>query len=186
MSKREKQEPERAEGAEGAPEEATPPLAENGAEGGEEWRDRYLRTLADLDNFRKRVERDREQARLYAVEKLIRDLLPALDSLEMACAAAGDAEALREGVSLALQEALRILGERGVASIEALGELFDPRFHEAAGTRVDAVRPQGTILEVLRRGYKLHERLLRPARVVITVSPPRSGDAPEGGGGESA
>ncbi len=185
MSKKEKKHGEQAEGE---AEEATAPapLPDLDAEGGEDWRDRYLRTLADLDNFRKRVERDREQARLYAVEKLIRDLLPVLDSLEMACAVSGDADALREGVSLALQEALRLLGERGVADVGGIGELFDPRVHEAVGTRMDADRPQGTILEVLRKGYKLHDRLLRPARVAITVKPPQAGEAKEGGGGESA
>jgi molecular chaperone GrpE len=161
-------EPE-AQSADGPP----PPSPESPAAGtsAEDWRDKYLRALAELDNYRKRMEREREQTRLYAVEALVRDLLPVLDSLELALAADGGAEAIRAGVELARQEALRVLADRGLAPIEALGRLFDPREHEAAGTVFDPTRPEGTVVTELRRGYRLRDRVVRPARVQIAVSP---------------
>jgi len=154
----------------------TPPTADaaSAEPSADDWKDRYLRALAELDNYRKRMERDREQNRQYAVDALVRDLLPVLDSLELAANAVGGAEAIRSGVTLALQEALRILADRGVAPIEAVGQMFDARFHEAAGVLPDDARPHGTVLSELRRGYKLRDRVLRPARVQIAVAPPEA------------
>lgn len=162
-------EPE-AQGADRPP----PPSPESPAPepSAEEWRDKYLRALAELDNYRKRMEREREQTRLYAVEALVRDLLPVLDSLELALGAEGGADAIRAGVDLARQEALRILADRGLSPIEATGRMFDPREHEAAGTVLDTTRPQGTVVTEVRRGYRLRDRVVRPARVHIAVPPP--------------
>ena len=91
----------------------------------EDWREKYLRVLAELDNFRKRSERERDQTRQYAAEGLVRDLLPVLDALEMAKASEGDADSLRKGVKLAVDDALRVLKERGVEAIETDGENFE-------------------------------------------------------------
>ena len=97
-----------------------------------DYRELYLRTLAELDNYGKRVERDREQGRLYAAENLMRSLLPVLDTLELAVGAAGEADDVCKGVQLALDDFLRILRDRGMEPIEALDQPFDPRYHEAA------------------------------------------------------
>lgn len=144
------------------------PLEESGAD----WREKYLRSLAELDNFRKRMEREREMSRRFALEDLVRALLPVLDHLELACASEGDAEAIREGVALALKDALRVLGERGLEAIEAVGRPFDPHLHEAMAGIPDPTHEPGTCLAELCRGYTLHERVLRPSKVHVAVEPP--------------
>ena len=136
------------------------------------WHEQYLRTLADADNYRKRTERDRVQVRRYAIEDLLRTLLPFLDSLEMAAEAEGGADEIRAGVRLALAEAIRLLREKGLAAIESVDAQFDPRVHEAVGMRPDPERPAGTVLEEVRRGYMLHDRVLRASRVHISIEPP--------------
>ncbi|MDH3591684.1 MAG: nucleotide exchange factor GrpE [Planctomycetota bacterium] len=135
-----------------------------------EWREKYVRTLAELDNYRKRMERERDQSRLYACEGLMRDLLPVLDDMQLACAAEGDADAIRKGVELSLHAAMRILEGKGLAVIEALNQPFDPRFHEAMGMvpGTDGQAPNTVVVE-LARGYRLHERVLRPSRVQIAL-----------------
>jgi molecular chaperone GrpE len=170
--------PDDGNGENGADEsrDAAPDPAAEQVDAAAEWRDKYLRLLADNDNFRKRVERDREQTRLYACEGLMRDLLPVLDGLQLAIDAPGDAGAIRDGVQLALQEALRIMADKGLAPIDALGEMFDPRFHEAVGALpATEGQAQGTIVAELRRGYRLHERVLRPSRVHIAMQPQQPG-----------
>lgn len=147
-----------------APEAPTPPP--------EDWRDRYLRALADLDNYRKRMERERESARTHANEEFLRPLLPLLDALRSVVSSEGEVAALREGVRLALAEALRLLGEKGLEPIEAEGMPFDPRFHEACGMVPDASRPAGTVAKEILRGYRFRDRLLRASRVLVAVAPP--------------
>ena len=146
----------------------------------EDWREKYLRVLAELDNFRKRSEREREQSRQYAAEGLARDLLPVLDALQMARAAEGDADSLRKGVGMALHDALRALKDRGVEVIEAEeGEVFDPRFHEAVGMAHDPEKKPNTIFKEERRGYRIKDRVLRPSRVHIVIPPPRPAEEEE-------
>ena len=140
-------------------------------ESGNDWREKYLRSLAELDNFRKRVERDRELSRRYALEDLVRALLPVLDNLELACASEGGAEVIREGVALALKDALRVLGERGVEPIEAVDRPFDPHLHEAMAGIADAAYEPGTCVAELCRGYTLHGRVLRPSKVHVSIDP---------------
>jgi len=182
MSKEKKKKKDRAEEeAQAPPSEAdVPQEAETPAEEiGNDWREKYVRSLAELDNFRKRMERDREQSRRFALEDLVRSLLPVLDHLELACASEGDAEAIREGVALALKEALRALGERGVEPIEAIDQPFDPHLHEAMAGVPDAEHEPGTCLAELCRGYALHGRVLRPSKVHVAVKPPpTSADQP--------
>ncbi|MHC4134201.1 MAG: nucleotide exchange factor GrpE [Planctomycetota bacterium] len=157
------------------PETDVQPEAETPAdENGNDWREKYLRSLAELDNFRKRMERDRELSQRYALEDLVRALLPVLDHLELACASEGGAEAIREGVALALKDALRVLGERGVEPIEAVDRPFDPHLHEAMAGVPDAEHEPGTCLVELCRGYTLHGRVLRPTKVHVAVEPPKT------------
>jgi len=156
------------------PSEAEAPAEENG----NDWREKYLRSLAELDNFRKRVERDRELSRQYALEDLVRALLPVLDNLELACASEGGADAIREGVALALKDALRVLGDRGLEAIEAVDRPFDPYLHEAMAGIPDAAHEPGTCVAELCRGYTLHGRVLRPSKVHVAVEPPASADQP--------
>ncbi|MHC4548921.1 MAG: nucleotide exchange factor GrpE [Planctomycetota bacterium] len=159
-------------------EEARPEAGETAREAtAAEWREKYLRVLAELDNYRKRMERERQQSRLFALEDLMRALLPVLDHLQLASGAKGDADKIREGVALALKDALRVLGEQGLKVIEALDLPFDPRFHEAMATIPDAKRQAGTVIDELCRGYALHERVLRPAKVHVAVEPPKTEEA---------
>ena len=137
----------------------------------EEWRDKYLRTLAELDNYRKRSDREREAARRYALEGLMRDLLPLLDGLEAALGAQGDLASIQDGIRLVLQTSLRVLTDRGLEAIPAVGQMFDPRIHEAAGVAIDAKLAPGTIIREDRPGYRLHDRILRPSAVHIVVAP---------------
>jgi len=167
--------PEASEEAKGAP--GTPP------DEAAEWRDKYLRALAELDNYRKRTERDREIARTYATESLLRDVLPIVDDLERALAIDASADAIREGVALALRHLLKVLESKGMKQIDALGLPFDPRFHEATGVVPAAPdTPAGTVVEELRKGYVFHDRVLRPARVQIAMVPPPP-EEEEGAGG---
>ncbi len=137
-----------------------------------EWKDKYVRSLAELENFRKRTERDRELGRRFASEELMRSLLPVLDALQHACFAEGDGEAIREGVKLAKHDLLRILSEKGMTEIEAEGQPFDPRFHEAMGMIPSPDHPAGTVMIELAKGYLVHDRVLRPSRVQIAAAPP--------------
>ena len=145
----------------------------------EEWREKYLRTLAELDNFRKRVERDHAQMRKYAGEPLMRGLLPILDALELAAGADGGEEQIREGVCLVVNDALRIMGEMGLEPIEAIDQPFDPRLHEAVGVFPDPDREPGIVIREERRGYRIHDRVLRPSRVHITTAPPEPAEQPK-------
>jgi len=145
----------------------------------EDYKDKYLRVLAEFDNMRKRGERERASARKFALESLMRDLLPVLDSLEFAAAAEGDAAAIREGIDIALTGALRVLQMHGLETIEAHGEVFDPRFHEAIGMRPHDELDAGRVAEEERKGYKIHDRVLRPSRVHIVIAPPKSADSEE-------
>jgi molecular chaperone GrpE len=139
-----------------------------------EARDRYLRTLADFENFRRRVGREREEWRRQAQEDLLREILPVLDNFDRALAtpAAADADqAFRTGVELIHRDFLAALERIGVRPFAAVGEPFDPTRHEAVARteRVD-VEDQTVVAETLR-GYLLHERVLRPAQVVVAVHP---------------
>lgn len=146
----------------------------NGADGATEaeWRDRYLRMAADLENTKKRLERIHADRALTAQERLLRDLLPLADNLERALAHAPPAEqrsSLYSGIELTLREFLATLEKHGVRRIEALGEPFDPELHEAIGSSVHATLAPGTVMHVELPGYTFNGRLLRPARVLVVA-----------------
>jgi molecular chaperone GrpE len=134
-----------------------------------EMRDTVLRERADLDNQRKRLQRDLDQARRFANEKLLADLLPVLDNLERALAAGnGDAGALRGGVELTLRELIRVAGASGLTAVGAVGEAFDPERHQAMSMVDGSGLAPGNVAAVMQKGYVLNERLLRPALVSVS------------------
>jgi molecular chaperone GrpE len=136
--------------------------------------DRFLRQVAELENFKKRTIRDKEDSIRFANEYLIRDLLPMLDNLERAVAHAkggGNGRPLVDGVEMVLKGFFEVLGKHGVTQISAAGQPFDPAKHEAmAQVETDAYAPN-TVVEEHHKGYLLHERLLRPALVSVAKSP---------------
>ena len=136
----------------------------------DEYYDLLLRKTAEFDNYRKRVERERQSASESAAASLIKELLPLVDDLERALKAeAGDegAAAYRRGVELIHRRLLETLRQRGVKPIEALGEDFDPHYHQAVSYEPEEGRREGEVIEEFSRGYVLGDRLLRPAMVNV-------------------
>jgi molecular chaperone GrpE len=131
--------------------------------------DRLLRTAAEFDNYRKRVERDRrEQAEAFTADALS-DLLPIIDDLERALKApsGGDVDAFRKGVELIHRQMTELLRKRGVKTIDAVGADFDPRYHQAVVQESSPDHREGEVMEEFARGYVLGDRLLRPAMVKV-------------------
>jgi molecular chaperone GrpE len=140
--------------------------------------DRFLRERAELENFKKRMQREKAEALRFACEPLIRELLPVVDNLERALAHGdGNGKSVLEGVQLVLKSLLGILESHGVKRIEAVGEPFDPTRHEAMARVESAETEPNRVLEQHHTGYLLHERLLRPA--LVTVSGRTTNDAVE-------
>ena len=136
-------------------------------------RDQYLRAVAELDNIRKRAQRDIEAANRYGLEKFAAELLPVRDSLEIAVQSAGeaDARALKQGQQATLQLLVKALERLGVAPINPVGEAFDPDRHEAMMAQDSATAKPGTVLQVVQTGYELNGRVIRPARVIVAKPP---------------
>lgn len=140
----------------------------------EERQDRLLRTLAEMDNMRRRTQREREEYTRYATESLIRDLIPVLDNLDRALGAArvaGDAARVVEGVELIQRELLKVLERAGVTRYSALGQRFDPTRHEATARVVSVEHAPGTVIHEIVPGYLLHDRVLRAAQVTVAAAP---------------
>jgi molecular chaperone GrpE len=131
--------------------------------------DRLLRTAAEFDNYRKRIDRERRDQADAAIADALEDLLPIMDNLERALQApAGDtADAFRKGVELIHQQMADLLRKRGVKAIEVVGTDFDPRFHQAVVHEVSPDHREGEVMQELQRGYMLGDRLLRPAMVKV-------------------
>ena len=135
-------------------------------------RDIYLRKLAEFDNFRKRVEREREEIRLAGVEEIVRELLPVLDNFERALQhAEDDSGAFREGVEMIAKQLWDTLEHRGVQELNPVGKPFDPELHEAVQRVEDGQYPPGTVAWVMLKGYTMGDRLVRPAMVGVAVEP---------------
>jgi len=150
-------------------------LKERAAKADEHW-DRLLRTTADFDNFKKRAAREKQEAIKYANEGLLQKLVPVLEHLDMALAAAptaGDpvAESLQKGVTMISQQLRSVLAEAGLEELSALGKPFDPNFHEAISQQETTEVPDGHVVHEVRKGYKYRDRLLRPASVVVAKQP---------------
>jgi molecular chaperone GrpE len=140
----------------------------------DELRDLARQTRADFENYQKRVQRDLAQERRYAHSPLAAELLPALDNLDRATAAAkqaGETGPLVQGVGMVQSQILDALRRHGVTRIEAQGRPFDPNLHQAVMQQPSDSVPPGTVLQVLEPGYLIHERVLRPARVVVSAAP---------------
>lgn len=137
-------------------------------------REAMLRMQAEMENLRKRLIRDLEKSRRFALEHIMKDLLQVRDSLERGVEmtdAATTAEALREGKELTLKMLGKVLADHGLEEIDPRGEPFNPELHEAMTMQPSAEVPENTVLEVLQKGYRLHDRLIRPARVVVSRQP---------------
>ncbi|MSO83309.1 MAG: nucleotide exchange factor GrpE [Acidobacteria bacterium] len=132
-------------------------------------RDQFLRTAAEFDNYRKRIDRERRDQAGAAVADAIEEILPSIDNLELALEARGgnDTEVYRKGVELIHRQMTDLLRKRGVKPIDAIGADFDPRVHQAVAHEVSTEHREGEVMEELRRGYMLGDRLLRPAMVKV-------------------
>jgi len=150
-------------------------LKERAAKADENW-ERLVRTTADFDNFRKRAAREKQEAIKFANESLLQKLVPVLEHLDMALAAAQAAgvqpgQSLQAGVSMISQQLKNVLAESGLEELEALGKPFDPNLHEALSQQETRDVPEGQVVQQLRKGYKIRDRLLRPASVVVAKQP---------------
>jgi len=140
----------------------------------DEFRTLLQRTQADFENYQKRVSRDAAQEKKYWNGPLVLDFLSVIDNLERARAAAekaGETGPLAKGVSIALAELYNILKRHGITPIEALHVPFDPNFHQAVTQQPSAEHPPGTVLQELQKGFKIHDRVLRPATVMVSAAP---------------
>ena len=150
-------------------------LKAKAAQADENW-DRLLRTTADFDNYKKRAAREKVEAVHYANNSLIQKLLPILDNFEMALAAAQNAQGdqlanFQSGVAMIQQQLKTALTETGLEEIDATGKPFDPNFHEAVSQQESTDTPEDHVIQQLRKGYKLKDRLLRPATVIVAKKP---------------
>ena len=151
-------------------------LKKRAAKADEHW-ERLLRTTADFDNYKKRAAREKQDTARFANESLLQKLIPVLDSFDMALTAAAQTaagqgvESLQAGVSMIHQQLKSALAEAGLEDVEALGKPFDPNLHEAVSQRETADVAEGQVVQHLRKGYRLRERLLRPATVIVAKSP---------------
>lgn len=136
-------------------------------------RDQHLRAVAELENVRKRAQRDVEQAHRFGVEKLAQELLPVKDSLDLAVENAGraDAAALAEGQAATLRLLQKALERIGITEIDPVGQPFDANWHEAVAAQPSDTAEPDSVLLVVQRGYSLNGRLLRAARVVVARAP---------------
>ena len=150
-----------------------------------EWKDKCLRVAADLDNFRKRAAREKIETSKYATQQLLGRLLPTLDHFEAALQhvdPAGGTKAMQslvDGLKMTLSQLHGVLREAGVEVVNAEGQHFDPQWHEAVQHIESTDHPAGKVIQQLRKGYRLSDRLLRPATVVVSKGKPEVPTAPE-------
>jgi molecular chaperone GrpE len=134
----------------------------------ENWNN-YMRAMAELENYRKRAEREVDQARKYAIERFAQELLPVGDALEAGMkAGAANPAALLEGAQATLKELNRAFDKAGIKIIDPAGQSFDPNWHEAMVAQESRDVPPNTVMSVIQKGYSLNGRLLRPARVIVS------------------
>ena len=164
-----------AAGAEGKPEEAESAPEEKAEEPPAEpdWKDRYARLLADFDNYRKRVARDREELAQFAAKDILKDLLPTVDNLALALEKAENKEdPFVQGVKLAYDGFLKALADHGATPLDSVGEPFDTNFHDALAQLPSSDVAEGIVMNEVKRGWLLHGKLLRPAQVVVSSGAP--------------
>ena len=163
---------------EAAPAPATPDSAELLATAKKEAADnydRYVRSVADLENHRRRTLREKEELRQFAASRVLEDLLPALDNLGLGLAAAkapnADLKTLVGGISMVADQLKNSLANHGLKEVNPLGQPFDPNLHEAISQQPNADVAEGSVVTVVRVGFTLNGRLLRPASVIVSTGP---------------
>jgi len=137
-------------------------------------REAMLRMQAEMDNLRKRLIRDAERGRKFALEGVMKDLLQVRDSLERGLevpAEKASVDSLRQGEQLTLKLLSKVLGDHGLELIDPIGEAFNPEWHEAVAMLPSAEAAENTVLNVMQKGFRLHDRLIRPAMVVVAKNP---------------
>ena len=150
-------------------------LKERAAKADEHW-ERLVQTTADFENFKKRIAREKQDAIKFANEALLQKLVTVLDNFDMALSAAQTeqteaAQSLQTGIKMIHQQLKNVLVEAGLQEVDAAGKQFDPNLHEAVSQKETSEAPEGRVVEQVRKGYKLSERLLRPASVVVAKAP---------------
>jgi len=144
--------------------------------------DRILRQAAEMENTRKRLEREKIDGITFANESLIRELLPVIDNLERALQHGeqdANCRSLLDGVGMTLKSFADVLGKFGCTSFESVGKVFDPNYHEAVMQQESSEYPEKTVLQELQKGYTLRERLIRPALVIVSKAPSKPSSAGE-------
>ena len=174
MTAAEDSQDQRFAGEAGSPEEFAEVKA-RAAKADENW-EKFVRATADLDNYKKRALRERQDATKYANEGFIEKLLPIVDNFEAALTAAnapqgGNVDSLRMGINMIHSQLRNFLTEAGVEEIDAAGKPFDPNLHEAVSQIASAEAPEGQVLQQMRKGYRFRDRLIRPAMVVVAKKP---------------
>ena len=150
----------------------TPATDEGLRQENQELKNRYLRTLADFDNLRKRTEREKTDFFRYATAAVLKDLLPVLDNFDRALEHSEEGDDFHKGVELIYKQLQDVLYKHGLRPIDESGVHFDPNFHEAVVREEDPSVPSHTVTAILQKGYFLHDRLLRPALVKVAVGGP--------------
>jgi molecular chaperone GrpE len=150
-------------------------LKSRAAKADEHW-ERLLRTTADFENFKKRATREKQEGIRYANESLLQNLIPVLDNFDSALAATQTAEtdaakSLQTGIAMIYQQLKKVLTDAGLEEVDAAGKVFDPNLHEAISQQETDEVPEGHVVQQVRKGYKLRDRLLRPASVVVAKHP---------------
>jgi molecular chaperone GrpE len=171
------------------PQEAAHATLVNAVKEAAEFKDRLLRTLAEMENLRRRTEREVADARHYGIANFARDILGVADNMDRALQSLGanlretadaGAKALLEGVELTERELLKVLDKHGVKKFEpAKGDKFDPNFHQAMYEVPDLSLPAGTVAQMVQAGYKISDRMLRPALVAVVKHPPKPAEKPQ-------
>jgi molecular chaperone GrpE len=173
MSKKQKNESSPGASAETEAPTTPDPVADHAAEA-EKFRDLAMRTAADFDNFRKRAAREKEDSIRYANTSLLGDLLPLIDNFELgleAAKSAPDAGAILQGLGMVARQFRDFLSSAGLEEVMTEGAIFDPNVMESVGHESSDTVPEGQVLRSTRRGYKLRDRLLRPASVFVSKGP---------------
>lgn len=140
--------------------------------------ERYLRTVADMENFRKRTLREKDELRQYAAANVVEDIIPIMDNLSLGLAAAAqqgnDGKSIVEGVTMVLEQFKSTLARHGLKEVNPVGQAFDPNQHDCISHQPDANVAAEQVTQVVRMGYTLNGRLLRPASVVVSSGPAKS------------
>jgi molecular chaperone GrpE len=190
MSKREKDMPEAP--AEGVPQEETPVVADGGTEAVdelaalrrevEELRDKNLRQVAEMQNLQKRAQRERQEALRYAESEFARELLVVLDDFERtqeSVKTATDVKSVADGVRIVQENLLKVLRQHEIEPIDAMGKPFDPTYHEAMMQQPSDEHAAGIVMQEMARGYTMHQRVIRPSRVIVSGGPANAAERGE-------